>query len=94
MIELLDRLGVELPDDRHSLFLSVQQVIDELPITELHPATFWDCENCGTENFVRSLAVRMENEDRETVGMWYTTPTRVTCRKCGFEYLVKRNIPE
>lgn len=32
---------------------------------ELHSAFVWDCDNCGRENFVRSVTVEMNPDDPE-----------------------------
>ena len=60
---------------------------------ELHPAFVWDCEDCGTENFVRAVSDFAEDvqeklreeygvEDYET-GSWCMAPSSVTCKYCG-----------
>ena len=39
----------------------MSEILDEAPpIVELHPAFVWDCENCGKENFCRSIATYLQ----------------------------------
>lgn len=66
---------------------------------ELHTAYMWDCDECGQENFCRSVECAFEEEDREWLaekgidmdeeqGNWCTRPTTVKCSKCGTEFEV------
>lgn len=61
---------------------------------ELHLAFVWDCDDCGRENFVRSIVGEFDEdamkEMREEHGItayecgeWHTAPTSVTCQHCG-----------
>lgn len=64
---------------------------------ELKPGYFWDCEDCGTENFERGgvpdlceqdLLFLREKEgiDPDDVGHFTMVPTNVKCRKCGLAF--------
>ena len=65
---------------------------DQLRV-ELHAAWMWDCPHCGTENFQRSVAVHMTDEelaesgcppeDFEQFRYAHTSPCTVKCRECG-----------
>jgi hypothetical protein len=61
---------------------------------ELHPAFVWDCDDCGRENFERSIVGDFDEEtlqqmrDEHGIQPWeagdlHTAPTVVTCRHCG-----------
>lgn len=61
---------------------------------ELHPAFVWDCDNCGRENFVRSIVGEFDEETMREMreehgiteyecGEWHTAPRSVKCRYCG-----------
>ena len=60
---------------------------------ELHLAYQWDCDECGVENFCRSVRVELSEEDEKQVrdewgvqpwelGDYRTRPTKVVCRAC------------
>src|SRR5690349_12222327 len=64
-----------------------------MPATELHPAWWWTCDDCGRDNFVRATLLtpeqvrsRADDElseiDLDEEGDWFTTPNRVTCGHC------------
>jgi len=63
---------------------------------ELRNAFAFDCEDCGRENFVRSVVCEMSQEDREqldmqngfefTNGQWVTAPEFVQCSFCKSEF--------
>ena len=54
---------------------------------ELHPAYFWDCPKCGTENFSRVIITETQQEtgsDRlDTVVM---IPQVITCDFCNAKF--------
>lgn len=62
---------------------------------ELHLAYFWNCDDCGAENFCRSMVAAMTPElraemaecdidvDEMEPGNWMTRPDKVTCSACG-----------
>jgi transcription elongation factor Elf1 len=51
----------------------------KLSSIELIPAFLFDCDICGTENFVRAIS-----EDDEETGLTYVeTPIWVECGHCG-----------
>jgi len=71
---------------------------------ELHQAWFWDCPNCGDENFCRSVTLELTDEDKEEIaeltrtmpfehqtGDWISAPSDVTCRSCGKDFEVERD---
>jgi hypothetical protein len=39
--------------------------IRELPTIEIHSAFCWDCDHCGTENFVRAITVCPDEPEYE-----------------------------
>lgn len=64
---------------------------------ELHPAYFWDCPECGTENFERGVLVEMDDEkltqfkedneiDPDEEGCLILSPSLVQCCECGCAY--------
>lgn len=64
---------------------------------ELHPAHVWDCENCGLENFCRSVRPSLTEEEVEELrdehgiqpfdtGEFLTAPNVVICRYCGHKF--------
>lgn len=66
--------------------------------TELHPAYVWDCDECGQENFARSVVLELSDEEKaeaeedhgidpDGVGFWSTYPDSVTCAACGKRFL-------
>lgn len=67
---------------------------------EMHPAYVWDCDHCGTENFVRSVVYEPSIEERtelatahgvspDEIGDWVSHPDEVTCSRCGTTYPAK-----
>lgn len=47
---------------------------DDLPFADLSHAWSWDCNNCGTENFQRSVSVNLKptnDADREMIVKMY-----------------------
>lgn len=64
---------------------------------ELCPAYVFDCDDCGSENFVRGLIPSLTEEvikelqeefdvPPEDMGVWMCMPTQVKCSKCGAEF--------
>ena len=64
---------------------------------ELHQAFLWVCEDCGRDNFVRSVVVEPETIPAHVLaaaeesfgdcdGILVTAPTVVTCEHCGAEF--------
>lgn len=63
---------------------------------ELRTAYAFDCEECGTENFVRATVHEFSPEETDELreehgvegetGDWVSVPETVTCRKCGCEF--------
>jgi hypothetical protein len=63
---------------------------------ELHLAYFWQCDDCGQENFCRSVVAQMSAEDRADMaeqgfapgvaGDWQTRPDVVCCSLCGEKF--------
>lgn len=64
---------------------------------ELHLAYQWDCDECGVENFCRSIKYHRTPEDEEEIrerfgiepweeGEFRTRPTKVVCSACGTIY--------
>lgn len=60
---------------------------------ELHPAFVWDCDDCGRENFVRSIVGEFDAETMQEMrddhgiteyesGEWHTAPSSVKCQHC------------
>lgn len=69
---------------------------------QLTTAFVWDCDECGRENFVRSVHIDADEETlselREEHGIepwetgeWCTAPTKVRCQHCGEEFEVERD---
>lgn len=63
-------------------------------MVELHPAFFWDCPDCGRENFCRGIKPEFSSSElaelREEHGVqpwecgdFVMQPTEVTCNYCG-----------
>ena len=69
---------------------------DETPIAELRTAYVYTCDNCGRDNFVRSVVAELGEEERSEVneimgeegvgGEWVIMPDRVTCPHCKTTY--------
>lgn len=73
---------------------------NKLPIAYLHGAYFWDCEECGTENFCRAIMMEPDEETerdfREVCGIddpeekfpmvTYGASRFVKCRECGKQF--------
>ncbi len=68
---------------------------------ELRPAYIWDCDECGIENFERTIIIPIEElteEEREQFseeelqeflgedGSFQSMPNNVTCSNCDTEY--------
>jgi hypothetical protein len=69
---------------------------------ELHSAYVWDCDECGTENFVRAVTIDLnpdDEEDAKAIEALYpegvpegagvkamTCPNRVVCKHCKTEF--------
>ena len=62
---------------------------------ELRLAYSWDCDECGAENFERSIVYELSPEEKAELeemdevaetGNWISHPERVTCKKCGAEF--------
>jgi hypothetical protein len=69
------------------------------PVIELHNGFFWDCEECGKENFVRAVGIPLLPGDREYLKelykvnkkdeektMFLQAPTNVVCEYCKENY--------
>jgi rubredoxin len=69
--------------------------------TELRPAYTWDCDECGVENFERTVIIPLEelteeekqqfsNEELQEFlsedGTFQSMPNHVKCKNCGAEY--------
>jgi hypothetical protein len=63
----------------------------------LHPAFVWDCDECGTENFVRTVRADLSAEELAEMkedydvepweeGEFLTAPKHVSCKQCGHEF--------
>jgi uncharacterized Zn finger protein len=61
---------------------------------ELHPAFVYDCDECGRENFVRSIVGEFDEETLDEMredhgiteyeaGDWHSAPRTVKCQFCG-----------
>jgi uncharacterized protein CbrC (UPF0167 family) len=67
-----------------------------LATAELRQAYAFDCDHCGTENFVRAIIVEMTDGVRERMqddlgvdgvtGDWVTIPSTVKCSCCGSKF--------
>lgn len=70
-----------------------------MPKAELHIAYFWICDNCGRDNFCRSISYKPTAEEAAELsegyglttdefvdGAWQTRPDRVTCEHCKAEF--------
>lgn len=64
---------------------------------ELHLAFVYDCDNCGKENFVRSIRIEADEDTMQElmeehgvqpyeIGEYQQAPTTVKCTFCGTEY--------
>lgn len=64
---------------------------------ELVPAHGWTCPDCGTDHFVRAVAIEMGEEERAATlerldiepwqdGTLLTAPIRVQCPDCGRQF--------
>lgn len=64
---------------------------------ELHPASVWDCEECGRENFCRMVKPELTEEDLQELredhglhvcdtGLFLMAPDKVKCAYCFFEF--------
>lgn len=71
---------------------------------ELWAAWFWTCDECGQDNFERSVTAEITPEDADKYadkygttpeefldGQWCTKPTIVTCPHCDAQYLVDQD---
>jgi hypothetical protein len=74
---------------------------------ELHSAYCWTCDECGRDNFVRSIVAELSAEDRAegarqmgcdpadiVTGEWATRPDEVTCQHCGTMFEALDPFPE
>jgi transcription elongation factor Elf1 len=53
----------------------------------LHEAYFWDCPECGREQFSRTIRVGVTEEEEEDVASYcILMPDTVECRYCGTEF--------
>jgi hypothetical protein len=63
-----------------------------LKTVELHPASRWDCEECGRENFCRMFPYRPTDAElaevmqEDTGHEWLTAPKFVTCQYCKAKF--------
>ena len=68
-----------------------------MQVAKLHPACVWDCENCGTENWVRCFRPTFTEEDKQELAEHFEEedidpndvvmlPETVVCKECGAEY--------
>lgn len=66
---------------------------------ELHQAFFWTCNQCGKDNFIYAVTVRLSEEQVQEVvkerggtedfwrnGAYLQTPNKVTCKFCSAQY--------
>lgn len=64
---------------------------------ELHNGFFWDCDNCGKENFERAYVPDLppdviectkaaHNIPEDDGHLFFYVPSEVKCRSCGEEY--------
>lgn len=71
-------------------------------VVELFNGFFWDCEECGYENFERALVPEFEqdlieavkaahNIPDETEHIMFCSPREVTCKTCQTTYFTKVN---
>lgn len=69
----------------------------------LRTAYAFDCEDCGRENFGRSLALECSPEEEEELrlnhgidpwdtGNWVQRPDKVTCQFCGAEFETEEDL--
>lgn len=60
-------------------------------IVELHPAYFWDCPECGRENFQRTITRFFPcpdcEGDKAHAVPFVTYPETVECHHCGEIYV-------
>ena len=73
----------------------------ELMTVELHIAFTWTCDDCGMDNYVRSINVEMDEHQafherdrmgisQEGGGTFCTMPRGVTCHSCGARFVVQQ----
>lgn len=70
--------------------------------TELRPAYTWDCDECGIENFERTISISLEELSEEgrsqfteeqleefltEEGTFNSMPDTVKCKNCKTEYI-------
>ncbi len=69
---------------------------------EIHPAHFFDCNQCGVENFVRSVQPVLTAKEQEELrsehgvqpwedGRYEAVPMTVECRNCGAKFETQFN---
>lgn len=69
-----------------------------MKLIELHLAFVFDCDDCGRENFVRSITGDFSEEELQELreehgvevyelGEWHTRPGVVKCKFCGSDFL-------
>lgn len=68
-------------------------------------AYVWDCDDCGRENFVRSIVAEFSPEEMQELrdehgvqpweeGAFVTCPDTVKCGFCGAEFETERNVED
>lgn len=63
---------------------------------ELHPASVWTCDECGRDNFLRTIVMEggddciIEGQDGEEdiEAVFIIEPSHVTCPHCNIEFEV------
>jgi len=67
---------------------------------ELVPAWLWTCDNCGRDNFERSVVAELSAEEMDELkqehgveefheGDFLSAPEQVCCKGCGEEFQTK-----
>lgn len=71
-------------------------------MVEMHPAFFWDCPECGTENFERAISPELSESELEAlredhgVNVWESgeflmMPLKVTCKRCNKAFVTEHD---
>lgn len=80
--------------------------MDNTRRVELHLAFVWDCDDCGRENFTRSITKEISEEEKQEMcerygiddlppGVLMSAPEVVVCKHCGSEFeTIRRSIEE
>lgn len=75
--------------------------VADVRTVELHLAFAWICDDCGTDNYCRSISIELDEHqsfyERDRMGMsqegkgsFNTMPKGVKCHSCGARFLVGR----